>query len=44
MAWRIVKQPNGLLARFDEVSDSFTDYDMSAEEAIDLCIGTRHAS
>lgn len=33
MAWRFVKQPNGLLARFSEVVDDFTDYDMTEAEA-----------
>jgi hypothetical protein len=38
MAWRIVKQPNGLLARFSEVVDHFTHYDMTFDEAFDLCL------
>lgn len=39
MAWRIVQQPNGLLARFiDNIAD-FTDYDMSKAEAIECCSG-----
>lgn len=37
MGWHIVKQPNGLLARFSEVVDDFTDCDMTPEEAVDLC-------
>lgn len=37
MAWRIIQQPNGLLARFSEIVDDFTDYDMSVEEAETLC-------
>lgn len=37
MAWRIVKQPNGKYARFSEVVDDFTDYDMTSMEALDLC-------
>lgn len=37
MAWRIVKQPNGLLARFSDVVDHFTDVDMTIDEAIDVC-------
>lgn len=37
MAWRFVKQPNGLLARFSEVVDDFTDYDLTRGEALDLC-------
>lgn len=36
MAWRFVKQPNGLLARFSEVVDDFTDYDMSELEATEV--------
>ena len=38
MAWRIVKQPNGLYARFSDVVDDFTHYDMTEEEAVDLCL------
>ena len=34
MAWRIVKQPNGLYARFSDVVDNFTHYDMSENEVI----------
>lgn len=37
MAWRIVKQPNGLLARFSEVVDDFTHYDMTEDEAMEVC-------
>lgn len=37
MAWRIVKQPNGLLARFSEVVDDFTHVNMTCEEAVILC-------
>jgi hypothetical protein len=37
MAWRIVKQPNGLLARFSDVVDNFTDLNMTDEEALVLC-------
>lgn len=37
MAWRIVRQPNGKLARFSEVVDDFTHYDMSEAEAMELC-------
>ena len=37
MAWRIVRQPNGKLARFSDVVDDFTHLDMSKEEAICLC-------
>ncbi len=38
MAWRIVKQPNGLYAKFSEVVDNVTDYNMTAHEAFVLCI------
>lgn len=38
MAWRLVKQPNGLYARFSEVVGNFTDYDMTAHEAFVLCV------
>jgi hypothetical protein len=38
MAWRIVEQPNGKLARFSDVCDDFTDVDMTHEEALDECI------
>lgn len=38
MAWRFVVQPNGLLARFSDVVDDFTDYDMTHMDAVRLCI------
>jgi hypothetical protein len=38
MAWRIVQQPDGKLARFSEVVDDFTDVDLTFGEAIDECI------
>ena len=38
MAWRIVKQPNGLYARFSDVVDNFTDFGMTRDEAIECCI------
>jgi hypothetical protein len=38
MAWRIVKCPNGRYARFTEVVDNFTHYNLSREEAVELCI------
>lgn len=38
MAWRLVVQPNGKIARFSEVVDHFTDLDMTADEAVTLCI------
>jgi hypothetical protein len=38
MGWRFVKQPNGLYARFSEVVDNFTDFDMERVEAIVVAI------
>lgn len=37
MAWLIVKQPNGRLARFSDVVNDFTHLDMSEEDALALC-------
>lgn len=37
MAWRIVQQPNGLLARFSDVVDDFTIFHMTREEAEEEC-------
>lgn len=37
MAWRIVRQPDGLYARFSEVVDDFTDVGMTRDEAYELC-------
>lgn len=37
MAWRIIKQPNGKFARFSEVVDDFTHYDLTESEVIQLC-------
>ena len=37
MAWRIVIQPNGRYAKFSDVVDNFTDYDMTRDEAFELC-------
>ena len=37
MAWRIVRQPNGYYARFSEIVDDFTVYDMTRAEAIVCC-------
>jgi len=37
MAWRIVKQPNGLFARFSDVVDNFTHLDMTRKEAFEVC-------
>jgi hypothetical protein len=38
MAWRIVKQPNGLYARFSTVVDNFTDFGMTREEALECSV------
>ena len=37
MGWRLVRQPNGTLARFSEVVDDFTDYNLTDREAWKLC-------
>lgn len=37
MGWRIVKQPNGLYARFSDIVDDFTDMSMTEEEALAEC-------
>ena len=37
MAWRIVVQPNGKYAKFSDVVDNFTDYDMTKDEVFELC-------
>lgn len=37
MAWRIVKQPNGLLARFSDIVDDFTHINMTEAEALEVC-------
>ena len=34
MAWRLIRQPNGKLARFSEVVDDFTHTDMTEREAV----------
>lgn len=44
MAWRIIAQPNGRLARFSEIVDDVTDYDMTREEAVNLCMREHHMS
>lgn len=36
MAWRFIEQPNGKLARFSEVVDDFTHYDLTDAEAYKL--------
>jgi len=38
MAWRILQQPNGLLARFSDIVDGFTHYNMHEQEAVNFCI------
>lgn len=42
MAWRFVRQPNGLLARFSEVCDDFTHYDFTPAEAMLYCQDKHH--
>ena len=37
MAWKLVEQPNGLLARWSDVVDNFTHYDMTEFDAWNLC-------
>ena len=37
MAWRIVKQPNGMYARFADPVDHFTHYNMTLSEALRFC-------
>lgn len=37
MAWRIVRQPNGKLARFADPVDDFTHMNMDILEAYELC-------
>lgn len=34
----IVKQPNGLYARFSTMIDDFTDFDMTRQDYVDLCV------
>lgn len=36
--WRLVKQPNGKLARFSDIVDDFTHFDMDDAEALDVCL------
>ena len=38
MAWRVVKQPNGLFAIFSEVVDNFLVFGMTEQEAVSYCI------
>ncbi len=44
MAWRFVLQPNGLLAVFSEVVDSFTVYDMTPQAAFEYAIHEGHCT
>lgn len=44
MAWRIVIQPNRRYAKFSDVVDNFTDYDMTRDEAFELCRDAAGAS
>ncbi len=37
MGWRLVRQPNGKLARFSDVVDDFTHFDMSDLSAYAFC-------
>jgi plasmid maintenance system antidote protein VapI len=38
MGWRVIKQPDGKYARFSDVVDNFTDFNLSREGAIRLCM------
>lgn len=38
----IARQPNGLLCRFSSVVDCVTDYNMTEEEYIEMCVLKRH--
>jgi hypothetical protein len=38
MGWRIVKQPNGLLARFSDVVDHFTHLNLGEDDALTVCM------
>jgi hypothetical protein len=40
MTWRLVKQPNGKYARFDDVLNSFTHWDMDEKQAL-MCAKER---
>ncbi len=37
MGWMIVQQPTGQFARFSDIVDNFTAYDMTAGQAVDEC-------
>lgn len=38
MAWRFVKQPNGLLGRFSDIVDNFTHLDLTEADAFDVAL------
>lgn len=38
MGWRLVEQPNKLIARFSDVVDNFTHCNLTHDEAIKVCI------
>ena len=38
MGWRIIKQPTGLFARWSDIVDDFTDYNMTESEAYGTCV------
>lgn len=47
MAWRFVRQPNGLLARWSDVVESFTHANLTPEQALDVAlddVGRRDAA
>jgi hypothetical protein len=44
MAWRIVKQPNDKLARFSDIVDDFTDFNMTKNEAVKMCCTVHNMS
>lgn len=37
MGWRLVQQPNGMFARFSDIVDNFTHYDLTEVEAYTVC-------
>lgn len=38
MGWRIVKQPNGLFARFSDVVDHFTNVNLTEDQVVESCL------
>jgi len=38
MAWRFVRQPNGKLARYSDVVENFTHFNLSREEAVRVAL------